>query len=73
MNAPHFDVKKVHSQPFGSVAWMDAVIAEEKRCCGQIDNRVGARDWTPNRHLDFCLSARRHRAARILPTLRGLD
>jgi hypothetical protein len=39
MNAPYFDMKNLPS-PWGSVAWMYEIIAEEKRCCEEIDIRL---------------------------------
>lgn len=38
MNAPHFNTKNLPSS-WGSSAWMQAVITEEKRCCDGIDKR----------------------------------
>lgn len=38
MNAPHFNTEKL-PETFGSFEWMNAVIAEEHRCCDAIDAR----------------------------------
>ncbi len=40
MNAPHTNVQYIHSFPFGSAAWANAIVSEDRRCCGQIDARL---------------------------------
>lgn len=41
MNAPHFDVTRIPIHP-SHPDWMSAVIREEQRVCGPIDERMAA-------------------------------